>query len=86
MQGIIMVIVTVTNQTWSKRFQAETAAGLLPAVFTEFGAGTVTNPLGIALTSESGDLVEGEYAWSSGELTQMGLEVTFRVTSRLLVA
>ena len=68
-----MVIVTVTNGSWSKLFKVETAAGLLPEARIEFGDGTVTDPSGFTLTVESGPLEEGLYTWSAGgELTQDG--------------
>ncbi len=65
------VIVTVTNGVRSKDFKVKTAAGLIPSVRIEFGEGTITDPKGVALTSEYGNLEEGVYIWSSGgEKTQ----------------
>ena len=67
----MVVLVTISNGVRSKDFKVKTAAGLLPSVRTEFGEGTVTDPKGVALTSEYGDLEEGVYVWSSGgEKTQ----------------
>ena len=66
-----MVVVSVTDGVRSKDFKVKTAAGLLPSVKIEFGEGTLTDPTGVALTSEYGDLEEGVYVWSSGgERTQ----------------
>ena len=62
----MVVCVTVTNRVRSKKFRVETAAGLIPSVQIEFGVGTITDPNGVALTAEYGNLAEGEYIWSSG--------------------
>ena len=62
----MVVLVTVTNGVQSKAFRVETAAGLIPSVHLVFGEGTITDPNGVVLTSEYGNLEEGEYVWSSG--------------------
>ncbi len=62
----MVVFVTVTNGVRSKDFKVETAAGLIPSVQIEFGVGTITDPNGVALTAEYGNLEEGVYIWSSG--------------------
>ena len=63
----MVVIVTVTNGVRSKNFKVETAAGLIPSVQVEFGVGTITDPYGVALTTEYGNLEEVTYIWSTGE-------------------
>ena len=63
-----MVFVTVVNGDQSKDFKVETAVGLIPSVGHVFGEGFVMDPKGVVLTSEYGNLEEGEYIWSySGE-------------------
>ena len=64
--GTMVVSVTVTNGVRSIAFRVETAAGLIPSARDVFGEGTVTDPKGVALTSEYGNLEEGSvYVWSS---------------------
>ena len=48
-------------------FKVETAAGLIASVHKVFGEGFITDPNGVALTAEYGNLEEGVYIWSSGE-------------------
>ena len=60
-----MVFVTVSNGDRSKDFKAETAAGLIPTVRDVFGEGFITDPKGVVLTSEYGNLEEGVHIWSS---------------------
>ena len=44
-------------------FKVETSAGLIPSVRDVFGAGFIMDPKGVVLTSEYGNLEEGEYTW-----------------------
>ncbi len=60
-----MVFVTVTNGVSTKAFKVKTAAGLIPSARNVFGEGFIVDAEGVVLTSEYGNLEEGEYVWRS---------------------
>ena len=62
----MVVFVTVMNGVQSMAFKVETAAGMIASVRNVFGEGFITDPNGVALTAEYGNLEEGVYIWSSG--------------------
>ncbi len=81
----MVVFVTVTNGVSIKAFKVETAAELIPSVRDVFGEGFIMDAEDVVLTSEYGNLQEGEYVWrSSGDENDPVLRLDYTTIHRCI--